>query len=356
MKLKLKTIIDYLCGRWTNDDHRPLLWDMDEYDNDKALRNSVTHKAVSIAASPAISINDKQATLSGDKHNYESVAYYAWPLGDGTWEVRDGHPSPAYHDYDVDKLYHIGANLKTVSIAYSFDHQAAFCTWFRSQLFSLCMSETSHMTPNMEYAQMIPGTNGDKGYPGGINEGLAFLDILDAIELMYRYDEPFGYHDRIQTWFRKLNEWYGTSELGVKIKRCPNNLSTLYDLIRYRIALYTDDKDVREEIHDYFLPRRLDTQIDQCGVQVYEVKRNQSMMYSLYNLLHLLYICKLMQHDGYSLKPYRDKISSAYSYIESHICDKDEWPFTDIGDWAKYTASFQDVKKLYDQLFKKKQL
>ena len=353
MRLRFKTIIDYLCGRWTNDDHNPLLWDLTPYQSDASLRKAAINRAKAICQAPCISITDKADTLSGDKHNYESIAYYAWPLGDGTWEVRDGHPSPAYHDYDVDKLYRISTYLKTVSIAYSFDQQAAFCTWFRSQLFGLCMSETCHMNPNMEYAQMIPGTNGGKGYPGGINEGLAFLDILDAIELMYRYDEPLGYHERIQKWFRKLNDWYGTSELGVKISRCPNNLSTLYDLIRYRIALYTGEKEVREEIHAYFLSQRLNTQIDRYGVQVYEVKRNKSMMYSLYNLQQLLSICKLMQHDGYSLEPYRDKISSAYSFIESHIGDKDEWPYTDIGDWSKYLASFTDLKKMYEQLFTK---
>ncbi len=328
----------------------PALWNMENLPAEK----QIISKANAIASRQPVSVVHK-VTLTGDAHNYESLAYYAWRNSDGTYTVRDGHPSPDYQKYDANKIYKLDDGLTALARGYYVTKDEKYAKAAVKQLEIWFIDDSTRMNPNFNYCQVVPGANGNNGNPGGINEAYCFLDVLDCIAVLEN-DGQIGKKDlrRLRRWFSDFGEWLNNSKVGQKMDGTKNNLAIMYDVVRYRIAMFTGDKATKSAIRDNFYARRLSTQVAEDGRQPEELKRNRSMMYSMYNLNHIFQLLHLIRQDGGDVSAYHPRVKAALDFISRYINDKAAYPYQDIGDWASYSKDWNELVRLYQVVFAEK--
>lgn len=335
----------------------PVLWNADIPTNINYQKNIIreANQAVEIISKQPYTVINKKS-FSGDVHNYESLAYYAWPNpknADSPFIVRDGYPSPEYKKYDATKLFNMCDNMKRLGLAYKLTRDQRYAKSAIKQLHVWFLDDSTKMSPNLDYGQIVPGYDNGKGHPGVLAEAYSLLDVLDCIALLQQ-DNLLDKKDYLGliSWFKEINVWLCNSRLGHIMDSTNNNLSVMYDVLRYRIALFTDSKKIKEEIRETFVQKRLIPQFLTDGRQPEELKRNKSMMYSIYNLNHLLQFCMMLQYDHYDYSKYKPRVGAAYSFIKKYISHKDKYPYQDIGDWTIYQSQFTEINNLFTSLFK----
>ena len=126
----------------------------------------------------------------------------------------------------------------------------------------------------------------------------------------------------------------------------------MYDVLRYRIAMFTGNQKIKAEIRNAFVPKRLNQQFQADGQQPEELKRSKSMMYSIFNLSHLLEFCQMLRYDRCEYSQYKQRASAAVAFIRKYINNKKDYPYTEIGNWNTYQSQFTEADKLFTSLFK----
>lgn len=335
----------------------PVFWNTEFLSSANYQDNIIreANQAVKIIAKQPYTVVNKKS-FSGDIHNYESLAYYAWPNPqdtNGPFIVRDGHPSPEYKKYDAPKLFSMCDNMRELGMAYKLTHDQQFAKSAIKQLHVWFLDDSTKMNPNLDYGQIVPGYDNGKGHPGVMAEAYSFLDVLDCIALLQQYNLLSKKDLRgLTSWFNDLNTWLCYSQLGHIMDNTKNNLSIMYDVLRYRIAMFTGNKKIKANIRNTFVQKRLIPQFLTDGRQPEELKRNKSMMYSIFNLSHLLQFCKMLQYDHYDYSQYKSKTNAAYQFIKKYMGQKESYPYEDIGNWATYQNQFDEINNLYTSLFK----
>ena len=136
-----------------------------------------------------MSVMDKaEAPASGDKHDYMSLARYYWPDAskpDGLPYVnRDGLSNPELNRYDRNRLGTTCRRINTLALAWYLSGNEAYAakaaglarTWF--------LDPATRMNPNLNYAQIAKGHNGNRGRSYGVLDAYSLVETLDALTLL----------------------------------------------------------------------------------------------------------------------------------------------------------------------------
>ena len=207
------------------------------------------------------------------------------------------------------------------------------------------------MNPNLEYAQMIPGHNNDKGRCYGLIDTYSFIEMLDAVALLEQ-SKAFTTQDskQLKKWFSKLTDWMLASPQGKEEAASANNHSVAYDAQIIAFALYTGNKKLAQEIINDFPQKRIFPQIAPDGRQPHELHRTLAFPYSQYNLTHFIDIMLMAKNLGIKL----DDITStdgrnfykAMDFLASYVGKGlSEWPYQQISGWESSIQNF--CKDLY---------
>ncbi len=157
-----------------------LLWDMDHLSDVRAsiangassfhtaAYESLLARADSMATlSPATVMTKPHAAPSGDMHDYLSQARYMWPnpdTADGKPYVdRDGISNPEIYALDRYRLAEMASRVTDLTLAWYFSGEKRYADAAARQLRAWMIDPATRMNPNLEYAQVAPGHNGDKG-------------------------------------------------------------------------------------------------------------------------------------------------------------------------------------------------
>lgn len=176
-------------------------------DADKALK------------SKPVSVMDKTMVAgSGDKHDYVSMGPYWWPdptKPDGLPYIRkDGvrNPNATSDCTNIGKTIN---DVSTLGIAYYFSGNEKYAAKAAELIRVWFLNPETRMNPNMNYAQMIPGHNENKGRGFGMIDVYPFINLLDAVELM-NTSTAFTAADRnsLKGWFTEYLEWIRTSPVA----------------------------------------------------------------------------------------------------------------------------------------------
>ena len=112
------------------------IWDMSELaalagKPESEEYKSLVSKANRIIKIKPIAVTNKETSISGDKHNYESLSIYWWPdpkNPGGPYVARDGEFNPEYKKYDYPRLLQLKDNLVTCSKAFFLTGDSATTT------------------------------------------------------------------------------------------------------------------------------------------------------------------------------------------------------------------------------------
>lgn len=298
---------------------------------------------------PHLSVVDKSKCFSGNPHNYESLAYYAWPNPDdprAPYIYKDGMPSPEYNNYDGIKLSRLKDHVRVLTEAFTATGDKRYLTSCTEQLNIWFVDKETVMNPNLNYGQFIPGdSRNGLGHTGAVSEAYNFVYILDYIDELNECNAlPTSLNKKMRKWFGKLLVWLRTSDLGLEMNGVADNHAVMYDVLSYRIAQYVNDKKTKRVIRNGFRQKRLATQIAADGRQTRELLRTKSMMYSIYNLQHIVYFCRMLEKDNiHFYSENRDYIDVAMQFVGSCIENCDSYPYQEIGDWNTYRRQYSDL-------------
>lgn len=116
-----------------------------------------------------------------------SQARYYWPdpsKPDGLPYIsRDGVSNPELDKLDRNRLGSTASRITTLSLAWylvKMKIRAKATELIRVWFFN----KDTYMNPNLEYAQMIPGRNNNKGRCYGVIDTYSFVEMLDAVKLL----------------------------------------------------------------------------------------------------------------------------------------------------------------------------
>jgi len=273
-------------------------------------------------------VTNKEKTFSGDVHNYESLSTYFWENEkdpSARWVAKDGQKNPERLKYDGAKINIFYNRCKYLAQAYCLTSDTRYSEQYLADVKSWFVNKQTRMIPNMEYAQIIPNDNGNRGKAYGIIDAYVLTDVVESLILMRQKNViNKNVENKIKKWFKKFSNWLRKSEKGMEQRSASNNLSIAYDVMMCEFYYYIGDKKRYEQIVGQFLSDRLEKQFLPDGTQPHELKRAKPISYSIYNLELVLDFCTMQWHSGvdyYSQN--RQLIDAAMDYVANAVLQVD---------------------------------
>lgn len=287
--------------------------------------------------------------VSGDKHDYMSLARYFWPdptKPDGLPYVnRDGVSNPELEKYDRNTLGRMASSVTTLSLAWYLSGDERFAAKAVSLLRVWFLDEETRMNPHLKYAQVARGHDGDRGRSYGLIDSYSFVEMLDAVQLLEK-SRSFPRKDRkaLRQWFSSFLDWYLESPQGQEEATAANNHSVAYDVQAIAYALYIGRTKFAKEYIESFPARRILTQVEPDGSQPEELRRTLAFGYSQYNLSHMLDIrqmalrLKIKLDDG---PEGWERFFRGLDFLLPYASGSTEsWPYLQISDWQGKRQAF----------------
>lgn len=280
---------------------------------------------------------------SGTKHDYVSLARYAWP--DETkpnglpYIMRDGISNPELNKFDRNKLSIMSDAIYRLSLAYFFSGDENYAKKAAELIHVWFLDKSTKMNPNLRYAQHVPGETAGRCY--GVIDAYSFVNMLDGVQLLEK-SKSFTAKDSklLKAWFSRLLNWLLIHPQAIEESRQKNNHAIAYDVQVAAYSLYTGNKAVFNDLIEQFPIRRIATQIVEDGRQPHELKRTLAFGYSHYNLSHIIDLMLMIKHQGLDVNKYCIKGNHSFfkamdfmaSYMGKSVT---EWPYQQISGWEE---------------------
>lgn len=250
------------------------------------------------------SVMDKSKTAaSGNKHDYLSQARYWWPnpnTSNGLPYIRkDGQSNPEIDKLDRNPLGDMASQVTTLSLAYFLTGQEKYATKAVDKLKVWFLNSATKMNPNLNYAQMIPGQNGNKGRAEGVLDAYSFIEMLDAVPLLKGSSAYTStVESNLKSWFSSFLNWLLTNSTAREEFAAKNNHGVCYDVQVIAYASFVGNTSVRNSYINDFYSRRIAAQIQTSGKQPEELSRTLAYHYSEYNIAHILDVFQMARNAG----------------------------------------------------------
>lgn len=308
--------------------------------SDADQRRAIERRADAALGNAPYSVTHKPRLVPGAVPNdYASIGPYWWPdpaKKDGLpYTRRDGEVNPERDgpEFDKDRLRDLANDLEALSLGYMatsderYAHHAALLlrTWF--------IAPATRMTPNMEFAQGIPGRVNGRGE--GIIEASDLSTIVEAIGLLSPSAALTAEdHAGLQGWYRDYATWMATSDLGEDEMNKRNNHGVFFDFYLAHFALYAGLDGVTTSMVEGFPEFRLGVQMDKQGRFIEELRRTRSWHYSNYVIAGAARLATIGECVGLDLwnasVPQTERsLQTAYTFLRRYENNLASWPFPD---------------------------
>ncbi|EAU83852.2 hypothetical protein CC1G_09521 [Coprinopsis cinerea okayama7 len=248
--------------------------------NTAAAQRMIRNWASKWASEGPWSVMLKDATPpSGTKHDYMSWAPYWWPdcsdVGNTTvlseeevWTTcpyrrRDGEFNPDVRGVnDVGNFQDMSDAVLYNALAWSLEEAGKTLTWF--------LNPDTRMNPNLNFAQMIRGSNGRPGSATGVLDLKGMAKIASAI-LIFRKGGSTEWtsddDEQMVEWSREYIEWLETAELALDEGNSRNNHGSFYYNQLAALKLIVDDIPGAINVSSTYFSRQFQSQIAADGEQ-----------------------------------------------------------------------------------------
>lgn len=299
----------------------------------KDTKKDLSEKAESV-------IDKEQVAPSGDKHDYVSLAPYFWPdpaTPDGLPYIRkDGHWNPdadSNTNSDARRIERMILRVKKFALAYYFTGEDRYAKKGAELIRTFFLDSTSAMNPHLKYAQGVKG--GKTGRGVGIIETRTFPDLIDSITLLSASPAWRKEDDKqMRDWAGRYFRWLTKSSHGKKEAHAGNNHGTYFDVQYVALAQYLGKKELATTVLEAAKKHRIALQIDPSGKQPHELKRTNTLHYSLFNLRGLFELAALGKNAGIDLFNYETEdgrsLRKAFDFMAPYADSTQKWPYARI--------------------------
>lgn len=235
------------------------------------------------------SVMDKTTVpLSGDRHDYMSIAPYWWPDPSnptGPYLRRDGEINPQRDTqaYDRTAIGRMSTDADTLALAYYYSGDPRYATKAAEVIRTWFLDPATAMNPNAMFAQAVPGR--EKGRAEGVLDTNAFQPVIDAVGLI----GPSGAlspseQAALEQWFSRYVDWMLTSPTGREEDAATNNHGIWFDSQISQYALFARRPEIARKTVTAFPDRRMTPEFDPSGALPAELTRTRSFHYSIFAL------------------------------------------------------------------------
>ncbi len=302
-----------------------------------AYRDLIARADKALAAKPASVMDKRSIPVSGDRHDYVSLARYWWPNPanpKGAYVRRDGDTNPDIESnrFDRTALARMTRDADTLALAYYYSGEARYAEGAARVIRSWFLDPATAMNPNMNFAQAVPGVS--NGRAEGVLDGAGFIAVIDAAGLI----APSGAltpaeTEALEGWFARYVDWMLKSANGKEEGKAANNHSLWYDAQVARFALFARRPDVAQKIVAAFPQARIARQIDAAGALPAELGRTRSFHYSLYALDAAYIVAESAACLGTDLYRAEEKgrsLRRATDYVATYRGRAADWPYKEM--------------------------
>lgn len=304
-----------------------------------AYRALIARADKALAAKPASVVDKRSLPVSGNRHDYVSLARYWWPNPTdpkGAYVRRDGKTNP---DIDSDRFDRaaIGRMVRdtdALALAYYYSGDRRYADGAARAIRTWFLDPASAMNPNMNFAQAVPGVS--NGRPEGVLDGAGFIAVIDAVGLIAPSGALAPAETRaLEGWFADYVDWMIASPNGRAERKASNNHGLWYDAQVARFALFARRPDIARRIVTAFPKVRIARQISASGALPAELGRTRSFHYSLYALdaaYTLADSAACLGIDLYGAQEKGRSLRKATDYVAAYRGRAADWPYKEQ-DW-----------------------
>ena len=303
--------------------------------NDARVAAQLDSAAKGLLSNKLYTVTEYQSPAdSGNPHDYFSEGPYWWPNPkdpNGPYIRRDGEFNPDLFEHHREDMTRMSHESLLLAIAGFYLDNAVYAERAYQLLYTWFIDEDTCMTPHLEHGQAIRGLCSGRGI--GI---IDTVTLIDAVQAAW-YLEQMGYYDTLagcRAWFTEYLHWLNTSEKGLSEKHYFNNHANWWNSQAAAYAAYVGDEAMLAECVDKFKNDILPRQMGSEGEFVDEIKRTNSLHYSLYNLDAGGVMCEIAQLNGYDLWHYQTAdgkgMELALRFILPYLKAPETWPYPQI--------------------------
>lgn len=340
------------------DVRKPLMWDIGYLEEIRdslkyqKLRESIIQKADTFLTREPIDVTQKEASKIGvDAHSYYSIGIYWWPDEEDRTKPyvwKDGRINPEYKEYDYFKLMEIVDRCKNLSVAYFLTEDRKYYDKLLEQIEVWFLNPSTNMTPNFEYAQVVPGYYDGNGRPEGISEARFLIPVFESL-LLVNHVNPIDESKMalIKEWCKELAVWLVSSEKGLKARLSKDNHVFMYDALLVYLSAFSGHIELSEWVLSSFSDQ-LKSHINDKGQYEKELLRTQAYAYSIVCLTEIINVCLVEEKIGNNLfEGNKNIITPTIEYLAQFIGNKEKFPYTQIYDWHYYEQELlYQIKRL----------
>ncbi len=303
-----------------------------------AYRDLIARADKALAAKPASVMDKRSVPVSGDRHDYVSLARYWWPNPadpQAAYVRRDGDTNPdiASDRFDRTALSRMAREADTLALAHYYSGAGKYADGAARVIRTWFLDPATAMNPKMDFAQAVPGIS--NGRPEGVLDGASFIAVIDAVGLI----APSGALTPAETaslesWFARYVDWMLMSPNGKEEGKASNNHGLWYDAQVARFALFARRPDIARKIVAAFPGTRIVPQIEPSGALPAELGRTRSFHYSLYALgaaYTLADSAACLSVDLYRTEEKGRSLRKATDYVAAYRGRAADWPYKEQG-------------------------
>lgn len=303
-----------------------------------AYRDLIARADKALAAKPASVMDKRSIPVSGDRHDYVSLARYWWPNPanpKGAYVRRDGDTNPDIESgrFDRAAISRMARDADTLALAFYYSGERKYADGAARVIRTWFLDPATAMNPNMNFAQAVPGVS--NGRPEGVLDGASFIAVIDAAGLI----APSGALTTAETtalegWFSRYVDWMLKSPNGKGEGKASNNHGLWYDAQVARFALFARKPEIARKVIAAFPNARIAQQIDASGALPAELGRTRSFHYSLYALdaaYTLADSAACLGIDVYRSEEKDRSLRKATDYVAAYRGRAADWPYREQG-------------------------
>lgn len=303
-----------------------------------AYRDLIARADKALAGKPASVMDKRSIPVSGDRHDYVSLARYWWPNPanpKGAYVRRDGDTNPDIESnrFDRNALSRMARDADTLALAFYYSDDRKYAEGAARVIRTWFLDPATAMNPNMNFAQAVPGVS--NGRAEGVLDGASFIAVIDVVGLI----APSGALTPPETaalegWFSRYVDWMLKSPNGKAEGKASNNHGLWYDAQVARFALFARKPDITRQIALTFPKARLARQVDASGALPEELTRTRSFHYSLYALAAAYTVADSAACLGMDLYRAEEKgrsLRKATDYVAAYRGGAADWPYKEQG-------------------------
>lgn len=308
-------------------------------------------------AKPLSVIEKTENPPSGNIHDFYSLSAYEWPNPDSSdglpYVSRDGVINPEiYSISDKKNMDEMVRMVKVLALTYYFTDDNRYAEKARDLLSIWFLNEDTYMNPHLKYAETIRGKNEIRAQ--GIMEGRPLTEITDAIRLLQT--SPYWTQDvqqGMESWFRNYLDWLINSDSGKEEKNKMNNHGTYYLVQVSAIGLFLNEIQIVRDLLENTMKDLGSAPLSEIssliavkilydGRQPFELRRTNSLDYSLVNLLGMFTLANIGERVGLDMwnnKIHGAGLQNALDYLIPFLKGEKIWPYKQINEVKNHVLS-----------------